>query len=114
MAEMQVIDHKLYISEISNPDLSFYNWNTNFYDAQSNKHLNNSNDPKQAINTILSFSATYLYVTPFHCRSKPEICRIKPVTCRPAQEHSRHKPVTDCRPRTSCRPEPHCVVTDIP
>ena len=28
--------------------------------------------------------------------------------CRPAQEHSRHQPVMDCRP------EPPCVVTDIP
>ena len=50
----------------------------------------------------------YLYVTTFHCRPKPDICRLKPVNCRPAQEHSRHEPVTDCRP------EPPCVVTDIP
>ena len=28
--------------------------------------------------------------------------------CRPAQEHSRHEPVMECRP------EPPCVVTDIP
>ena len=42
-----------------------------------------------------------MYVTPFHCRPKPKICR-------PAQEHSRHELVTDCRP------EPPCVVTDIP
>ena len=51
---------------------------------------------------------TYLYVTPLQCRPKPEICRLKPVTCRPAQEHSHHELVTDCRP------EPPCVVTDIP
>ena len=51
---------------------------------------------------------TYLYDSPLHCRLKPEICRLKPVTCRPAQEHSRHELVTDCRP------EPPCVVTDIP
>ena len=51
---------------------------------------------------------TYLYVTPLQCRPKPEICRLKPITCRPAQEHSRHEPVIDCRP------EPPCVVTDIP
>ena len=51
---------------------------------------------------------TDLYVTPFHCRPKPKICRLKPVICRPAQEHSRHEPVMDCRP------EPPCVVTDIP
>ena len=49
-----------------------------------------------------------MYVTLFHYRPKPDICRLKPVTCRPAQEHSRHEPVTDCRP------EPPCVVTDIP
>ena len=40
--------------------------------------------------------------------SKPEIYRLKPVTCRPAQEHSRHEPLTNCRQ------EPTCVVTDIP
>ena len=57
---------------------------------------------------MLSFSATHLYVTPFHCRTKPQICRLKPVTYRPAQEHSRHEPVTDCRS------EPSCVLTDIP
>ena len=51
---------------------------------------------------------THLYVTPFHCSPKPEICRPKPVPCRPAQEHSRHEPVTDCRP------EPPCAVTEIP
>ena len=51
---------------------------------------------------------TYLYVTPLQCRPKPEICRLRSVTCRPAQEHSRHEIVTDCRP------EPPCVVTDIP
>ena len=50
----------------------------------------------------------YLYVTPFHCHPKPEMCRLKPVTCRPAQEHSHHKPVRDCRP------EPPCAVTDLP
>ena len=49
-----------------------------------------------------------MYVTPFNCRPKPKICRLKPVMCRPAQEHSRHQPVMDCRP------EPLCVVTDIP
>ena len=49
-----------------------------------------------------------MYVTPFHCRPKPEICRLKHVTCRPEQEHSRHAPVMDCRL------EPPCVVTDIP
>ena len=49
-----------------------------------------------------------MYVTPFNCRPKPQICRLKPVICRPAQEHSRHEPVMDCRP------EPPCVVTDIP
>ena len=56
-----------------------------------------------------------MYVTPSHRRPKPEICRpkpasccLKPVTCRPAQEHSRHEPVMDCRP------EPPCVVTDTP
>ena len=63
---------------------------------------------KQANITILSFSATNLHVTPFNCRPKPKICRLKPVICRPAQEHSRHEPVMDCRP------EPPCVVTDIP
>ena len=41
-------------------------------------------------------------------KSKPEIYRLKPVICRPAQEHSRHEPLTNCRP------EPTCVVTDIP
>ena len=41
-------------------------------------------------------------------RPKPEICRLKPVTCRPAQQHSCHEPVTDCRPETPC------VVTGIP
>ena len=49
-----------------------------------------------------------MHVTPFNCRPKPKICRLKPVICRPAQEHSRHEPVMDCRP------EPPCVVTDIP
>ena len=49
-----------------------------------------------------------MYNNTFHCRLKPEIYRLKPVTCRPAQEDSRHEPVTDCRP------EPPCVVTDIP
>ena len=51
---------------------------------------------------------TDLYVTPFNCRPKPKICRLKPVICRPAQEHSGHQPVMDCRPETPC------VVTDIP
>ena len=49
-----------------------------------------------------------MYVTHFNCGPKPKICRLKPVICRPAQEHSRHKPVMDCRQ------EPPCVVTDIP
>ena len=49
-----------------------------------------------------------MYVTPFNCRPTPKICRLEPFICRPAQEHSRHEPVTDCRP------EPPCVVTDIP
>ena len=49
-----------------------------------------------------------MYVSLLQCRPKTEICRLKPVTCRPAQEHSRHEPVTDCRPK------PPCVVTDIP
>ena len=53
-------------------------------------------------------SATNLYVTAFNCRPKPKICRLKPVICRPAQEHSRHEPVMECRP------EQPCVVTDIP
>ena len=52
---------------------------------------------------------TYLYVTPFHCHPNPKsVVLSKPVTCRPAQEHSRREPVTDCRP------EPPCVVTDFP
>ena len=57
---------------------------------------------------MLSFSATNLHVTPLNWRLKPKICRLNPVICRPAQEHSRHEPVMDCRP------EPPCVVTDIP
>ena len=59
-------------------------------------------------NTILSFSATDLYVTPFNCRPKPKICHLKPVICRPAQEHSHHESAM------YCRAEPPCVVTDIP
>ena len=45
---------------------------------------------------------------PFPLSSKNRNLSSKPVTCRPAQERSRHEPVTDCRP------EPLMVVTDIP